>query len=32
MIKMDNGSEFISEAVDRRVYEHGVELDFGRAG
>lgn len=31
-IKVDNGSEFISKAMDRWAYEHGVELDFaGRA-
>ena len=25
-IKVDNGSEFISKAMDRWAYEHGVEL------
>lgn len=29
-IKIDNGSEFISKAMDRWAYEHGVELDFSR--
>ena len=31
-IKVDNGSEFISRAMDRWVYENGVELDFSRPG
>ena len=31
-IKVDNGSEFISKAMDKRAYEHGVELDFSRPG
>jgi len=31
-IKVDNGSEFISKAMDRWAYESGVELDFSRAG
>jgi putative transposase len=31
-IKVDNGSEFISNAMDRWAYEHGVELDFSRPG
>jgi putative transposase len=31
-IKVDNGSEFISRAMDRWAYEHGVELDFSRPG
>jgi putative transposase len=31
-IKTDNGSEFISKAMDRWAYEHGVELDFSRPG
>ena len=31
-IKVDNGSEFISKAMDRWAYEHGVELDFSRPG
>lgn len=26
------GSEFISKAMDRWAYEHGVELDFSRPG
>lgn len=29
-IKVDNGSEFISKAMDKWAYEHGVELDFTR--
>ena len=32
IIKVDNGSEFISKAMDRWAYEHGVELDFSRPG
>jgi putative transposase len=31
-IKVDNGSEFISKAMDRWAYEHGVEIDFSRPG
>lgn len=31
-IKVDNGSEFISKAMDRWAYEQGVELDFSRPG
>ena len=31
-IKTDNGSEFISKAMDRWAYEYGVELDFSRPG
>ncbi|KHK49130.1 transposase [Ralstonia sp. A12] len=31
-IKVDNGSEFISKAMDRWAYEHGVELDFSWPG
>lgn len=31
-IKTDNGSEFISKAMDRWAYENGVELDFSRPG
>jgi putative transposase len=31
-IKVDNGSEFISKAMDRWAYERGVELDFSRPG
>ncbi len=30
--KVDNGSEFISKAMDRWAYEYGVELDFSRPG
>lgn len=29
-IKVDNGSEFISKAMDKWAYERGVELDFSR--
>jgi putative transposase len=28
VIKVDNGSEFISKAMDRWAYENGVELRF----
>src|SRR5690242_18376661 len=31
-IKSDNGSEFISKAMDRWAYENGGELDFSRPG
>jgi putative transposase len=31
-IKVDNGSEFISKAMDKWAYEHHVELDFSRPG
>lgn len=31
-IKTDNGSEFISRAMDKWAYDHGVELDFSRPG
>lgn len=31
-IRVDNGSEFISKAVDKWAYEHGVMLDFSRPG
>ena len=31
-IKVDNGSEFISKAMDKWAYERGVELDFSRPG
>lgn len=31
-IKVDNGSEFISKALDRWAYVQGVELDFSRPG
>jgi putative transposase len=31
-IKSDNGSEFISKAMDRWAYEGRVELDFSRPG
>ena len=31
-IKTDNGSEFISKAMDRWAYEHHVEIDFSRPG
>jgi len=31
-IQVDNRSEFILKALDRRGYEHGVQLDFSRRG
>lgn len=31
-IQVDNGSEFISLAMDRWAYDHGVVLDFSRPG
>ena len=31
-IKSDNGSEFISKAMDRWAYENHIELDFSRPG
>jgi putative transposase len=31
-IKVDNGSEFISKALDKWAYENGVILDFSRPG
>ena len=31
-IQVDNGSEFISQALDRWAYDHGVTLDFSRPG
>jgi putative transposase len=31
-LKSDNGSEFISKAMDRWAYENGIELDFSRPG
>jgi len=31
-IKVDNGSEFISKAMDHWAHEHQVELDFSRPG
>jgi putative transposase len=31
-IKVDNGSEFISKAMDKWAYENGVELNFSRPG
>jgi putative transposase len=31
-IQVDNGSEFISKALDRWAYENGVTLDFSRPG
>lgn len=31
-IKVDNGSEFVSKAMDKWAYEHHVELDFSRPG
>jgi putative transposase len=32
VIKVDNGSEFISKAMDRWAYENGVRLSFSRPG
>jgi putative transposase len=29
---VDNGSEFVSKAMDRWAYENGVTLDFSRPG
>lgn len=31
-IQVDNGSEFISKALDLRAYDKGVTLDFSRPG
>jgi len=31
-IQVDNGSEFISKALDRWAYDHDVTLDFSRPG
>ena len=31
-IQVNNGSEFISKALDRWAYDHGVTLDFSRPG
>lgn len=31
-IQVDNGSEFISKALDKWAYDNGVELDFSRPG
>ena len=31
-IQADNGSEFISIAMDRWAYDHGVTMDFSRPG
>jgi putative transposase len=31
-IKVDNGSEFISKALDKWAYENNVALDFSRPG
>lgn len=31
-IQVDNGSEFISKAMDRWAYEHEIVLDFSRPG
>jgi putative transposase len=31
-IQCDNGSEFISKAMDKWAYEHGVTIDFSRPG
>ncbi len=32
VIRVDNGPEFISKALDRRAYENSVKLDFSRPG
>jgi putative transposase len=32
IIKVDNGSEFISKVMDKWAYECGIELDFSRPG
>jgi len=32
IIRVDNGPEFISKALDRWAYENGVTLDFSRPG
>ena len=31
-IRVDNGPEFVSKALDRWAYENGVTLDFSRPG
>ena len=31
-VRLDNGPEFISKALDRWAYENGVTLDFSRPG
>lgn len=31
-IQVDNGSEFITMALDQWLYDHGVQLDFSRTG
>ncbi len=31
-IRVDNGPEFVSKALDRWAYENGVRLDFSRPG
>jgi putative transposase len=31
-IQVDNGSEFISKALDKRAYENKITLDFSRPG
>ena len=31
-IRVDNGPEFISKALDRWAYENGMTLDFSRPG
>ncbi len=31
-VRVDNGPEFISKALDRWAYENGVTLDFSRPG
>ena len=32
LIRVDDGPEFISKALDRRAHENGVALDFSRSG
>jgi len=32
IVKVDNGPEFISKALDRLAYENGIEIDFSRPG
>ena len=31
-VQVDNGSEFVSKALDRWAYDHGVTLTFSRPG
>jgi len=32
VIRVDNGSEFVSKAMDKWAYEHGVKISFSRPG